>query len=417
MLRTSQTLAIVTALFCIQCESMKKTLVKNLGGSYEAQGDPSNLTPNYYGKDKQREKVNITLTKVAQGNKPTDVAFAPGIDNALFILEKEGKLSVTNLVNQEQHVILELPVLTNSEQGLLGIAFHPEFSNNGLFYLNYTCESQGNEVSRVSEWQLENFTGKLNEISAGNERVVLEVIQPYANHNAGQLAFGPDNMLYIGWGDGGWKDDPLGHGQNPETLLGKMLRIDVNGRDAGNYSIPTDNPFVNNKKYSPEVFATGLRNPWRYSFSEHGYLVVSDVGQNKYEEVNIVRAGKNYGWNETEGQECFLQDNCNKSQFEPPIYQYGRDEGKSITGGFVYSGTRLKKIKGFYVFGDFITGRLWAIPMPTKKLSDANDLPKVEKVYTLGQWPLLPSTFGQDSNGELYLADYGSGNIYRIDPA
>jgi glucose/arabinose dehydrogenase len=408
---------IILPILLISCESMKKTLIKNIGGSYEAQGDPSNLKPNYLDKDQNREKINISLTDVAKANMPTDIAFAPGINNAVFILEKEGKLLLINLENREQHVLLELPVLSNSEQGLLGIAFHPEFKQNRLFYLNYTLEKGDSEVSRVSEWKLDNINKNLDKLTASNERIVLEVKQPYANHNAGQLAFGPDKMLYIGLGDGGWKDDPLGHGQNPGTLLGKMLRINVNGREKGGYSIPPDNPFVDRKDYKPEIFALGLRNPWRYSFSKQGHLVVSDVGQNKFEEINIVRSGKNYGWNKTEGISCFLNDICDQAKYEPPIYQYGRDEGRSITGGFVYNGQRLDKLKDTFIFGDFVTGRLWAIPIPELPIKSSISLAKVNKVFTLGKWPLLPSTFGMDNQGELYLADYGSGKIYRIDPS
>ena len=235
----------------------------------------------------------------------------------------------------------------------------------------------------------------------------MTVFQPYANHDAGQLAFGPDGMLYIGWGDGGFRNDPKGSGQDRQTMLGAMLRVDIDNPDGGRaYGIPADNPFVNDAGTLDEIYAIGLRNPWRYSFAPDGRLVVADVGQDLWEEVSIVPAGGNLGWNLREGFHCFPPGGSCPSD-EPlvePIYEYGRDDGNSITGGFVDTSGD-EKLNGLYVFGDFVTGRLWAIDLPESGTATPR---------ALGRWPILPSTFGQDTQGRVYVADFGSGTIYRI---
>lgn len=267
----------------------------------------------------------------------------------------------------------------------------------------------GNDVSRVSEFTASDKTD-LSKAKLSAERILMSVVQPYPNHNAGQLAFGPDGMLYVGWGDGGFRNDPKGNGQNPKTLLGSMLRIDVEPAGKGRqYKIPSDNPFVNTAGFAPETFAYGFRNPWRYSFDHKGRLVVADVGQDLYEEVDIVEKGGNYGWNIREGMHCFEpKENCQTKDLRDPVYEYGRTEGQSISGGYVYTGDEISALKNKYVFADFVTGRMWAITLPDK--ADG----KVEKPYTLGQWPLLPSTFGRDGAGNVYVADFGTGKIFRL---
>lgn len=252
------------------------------------------------------------------------------------------------------------------------------------------------------------------------ERIIFEVEQPYPNHNAGQLAFGPDGFLYIAWGDGGSREDPKRHAQNMQTYLGAMLRIDP-GAEAGSkkYRVPADNPFVGRAGVLPELFAVGLRNPWRFSFDPAGRLVVADVGQDRFEEVSIVQAGKNYGWDVREASACHRpKTNCaNRSArgdaFVDPVYEYGRDDGRSITGGYVYTGTRIAALKGRYVFGDFVSGRIWAIRLP----GDGRSRVAKNAAAALGKWPLLISTFGRDNRGEVYVADFGGGKVYRIEPA
>jgi glucose/arabinose dehydrogenase len=218
-------------------------------------------------------------------------------------------------------------------------------------------------------------------------------------------------MLYIGWGDGGWRGDPHNNGQNPMTMLGSMLRIDVNGRSGGrDYAIPQDNPFVRREDGLAEVWAYGLRNPWKYSFAPDGRLIVADVGQDEYEEIDIISRGGNYGWNIREGRHCYRPSSgCRTNELIDPVYEYSHEEGQSVTGGYVYTGERISDLKGRYIFGDFVQGRVWALD-----LADKNSAMQAE-VYTLGKWPLMISTFGRDHDGELYVADFAGGAIYRME--
>ena len=309
--------------------------------------------------------------------------------------------------------MLTIDVPTRSEQGLLGLAFHPKFEDNGRFFVNHIVDVDGEQRTRVTE-----FAGLE---APGSGRTVIEIPQPYANHNGGQVAFGPDGMLYVGMGDGGWRDDPKGHGQNGATLLGSMLRIDVDGRDDGlGYAVPPDNPWVGQAGVAPEAWAIGLRNPWRYSFTPDGRLLVADVGQNTYEEVNLVSAGDNLGWKVREGRSCFPPGDgadCPtpvEGGLQDPIYVYDHDEGASITGGFVYTGPSIPALQGRYVFGDFVSGRLWAIPVPAEAVPPS---PPPVEAAALGRFPVLVSTFAQGPDGELYLADFKDGTVYRLAPA
>ncbi len=402
---------LILAAAVVQCGGLRRAAIDLVGGEpgYEAEGNPAELSPVFTDLDENRERIPVSFTEVAAGlTQITDIQFPPGARSLMFVLTKMGRLHVFELRSGESRVLLELKVTTTSEQGLLGLAFHPRYAQNGKLYLNYTLEKDGADISRVAEWVVADPAAASR---IGNERLIMEVAQPYQNHNAGGLAFGPDGMLYIGWGDGGWAGDPEGNGQNPQTLLGSMLRIDVDRSEGGRaYAIPEDNPFPGDLA-APEAFAVGLRNPWRYSFDPRGRLIVADVGQNSFEEINVIEAGQNYGWNVREGFACFEpKENC-ADGFAPPIYQYGRTDGKSITGGFVYSGERIPALRGKYVFGDFITGRIWALEIP----ADGDRVPD-GAVHALGKWPMLLSTFGQDRNGELYVGDFGAGKVYRLDP-
>ncbi|MCA9641968.1 MAG: PQQ-dependent sugar dehydrogenase, partial [Myxococcales bacterium] len=244
-------------------------------------------------------------------------------------------------------------------------------------------------------------------------RVLLDFEQPYENHDGGQLAFGPDGYLYVATGDGGFKNDPHGNGQSLKTLLGKLLRIDVDHKDEGKeYAVPKDNPFLSQSDARPEIWAYGLRNPWRFSFDPQGRALVADVGQNTWEEVDYVRAGDNLGWNTREGRHCFASDDdCTTAGLVDPITEYNHELGKSITGGFVYHGQKLPELAGHYVFGDFVDGRVWSVALP-KELDPGEPMLPLQ---SLGQWPYLISTFGQDAKGEIYLADYSRGDIYRFE--
>lgn len=405
-------LAILTAAVLIFTEEIKIKIIHILGAAenYKAEGDPNAMQPRFNDADVQREKILVNLVQLTSGfTQPVDIQFSPVERDLALIAEKTGALKWINFKTKATGTLAKITVLTNAEEGLLGVAFHPAYATNGKIYLNYVANENGKDVSRVAEW-IVSKPSAIAESTLGSERILMRLVQPYANHNAGQLAFGPDGMLYIGWGDGGFKDDPKGNGQNPLTLLGSMLRIsvepDANGKP---YSIPKDNPHVGDARYAPETWAIGFRNPWRYSFDPKGRLIVADVGQDLFEEIDIVDKGGNYGWKIREGFHCFEpKENCQTKDLNDPIYEYGRKEGQSLTGGYVYTGTEISALKNKYVFADFISGRIWAIELPDIAQT------KVQKVLTLGQWPVLISSFGRDAAGNVYAADFGSGKIFYL---
>ena len=256
-------------------------------------------------------------------------------------------------------------VLSGGEQGLLGLAFSPTFASDGLVYLHYSAADPERTV-------ISRFRTADGRLDAGSEDVLLQVEQPFPNHNGGQIAFGPDGLLYIALGDGGAGGDPLGHGQDLGTLLGAVLRIDVS--EPGGYRIPVDNPFVGAEGARPEIYAYGLRNPWRFSFdSKTGKLWLADVGQAEWEEVNTIMAGGNYGWNTLEGFACFASLACSSDGLQLPraVYDHGPLGGCSITGGYVYRGEELPELDGWYVYGDFCSSRVWAVDV------ESNDPPVV----------------------------------------
>lgn len=393
-------------------EAIKGKIIHVLGApeNYKVEGAGEAMQPRYSDADASREKIPVALLPMASGfTQPVDIQFSPVEKEIALIAEKTGALKWVNLRTKATGVLAKISVITHAEEGLLGVAFHPEFAKNGKIYLNYVAGEGSKDVSRVAEWVVSK-PAAISEASLGNERILMRVAQPYANHNGGQLAFGPDGMLYIGWGDGGFKDDPKGNGQNPLTLLGSMLRVSVEPGPSGKpYSIPMDNPHVGDARYAPETWAIGFRNPWRYSFDPKGRLIVADVGQDLFEEIDIVEKGGNYGWNAREGFHCFEpKENCRTANLSDPVYEYGRKEGQSITGGYVYTASEIPGLKNKYVFADFVSGRLWAMELPEK----SGD--RVQKIYTLGRWPILVSSFGRDAAGNIYAADFGSGKIFRI---
>ncbi|MGM0366106.1 MAG: PQQ-dependent sugar dehydrogenase, partial [Actinomycetota bacterium] len=289
------------------------------------------------------------------------------------------------------------------EKGLLGLAFHPDFENNGLFFLNYTDD----ESTIISGFTL--YEDDENTADPESEEIILSFMQPYSNHNGGQIAFGHhDGYLYIAAGDGGGAGDPNGNAQNPENLLGKILRIDIDKRDTGlNYSIPSGNPFKNNNQgYREEIYAYGLRNPWRFSFDPvTNFLWAADVGQNMVEEINIIEKGENYGWNIMEGSLCFSPPSgCDTEGLKLPVYEYEHPLGKSITGGHVYRGESLPVLYGVYVYADFVTGYIWGLAYINGQETHN---------YTLAQTDLNISSFGIDEEKELYFTAF-DGKIYRL---
>jgi glucose/arabinose dehydrogenase len=394
-------------------DAARRALVTAFAKPYEQEQAGAALAPRFEGADAQREQLRITLQTVATGiEQPTDIQFPPGTDDYAVVLEKTGTVRWLRLAKGLHGKLLHVEVVSDVEEGLLGLAFHPDFAANGRLFIGYVARVGSKDVSRIAEWHLSN-TSDLAHAKAKPVAVLLELEQPYQNHNGGQLAFGPDGYLYAGFGDGGFRDDPHGNGQNRATWLGSMLRIDVNSRAAGKvYGIPRDNPFVGKPGYRPETWAIGLRNPWRYSFDTLGRLVIADVGQDAWEEISVAEAGDNLGWNIREAFSCRIDDRaqCDRADLVAPVFAYGREDGASITGGFVYTGERIAALRGLYVFGDFVSGRLFAIALPRDRTQ------RVQTPIALGKWPIMPSAFGRDHRGELYVANLPGGEIYRLDP-
>lgn len=343
--------------------------------------------------------------------RPVGVYAPPDGSSRLFVLEQAGVIRSfpDDSATAEAPVFLDIRMYVDdggNEEGLLGLAFHPDFSANGRFYVDYTAPDPDRTV--VAEYRVDPADpagGQPEEM-----KVILEVDQPYSNHNGGQIAFGPDGFLYIALGDGGSGGDPHGNGQDPSTLLGSILRIDVDRSSAGRaYGIPEDNPFAGNGQgLREEIFAYGLRNPWRFSFDfSTGDLWAGDVGQNRIEEVDLVEAGGNYGWNIMEGSSCFEPSSgCDRADLILPVAEYTHDMGISVTGGFVYRGSQVPALEGRYVYADFGSGRIWT-------LDAANpEEPDVRQILRTG---LSISSFGLDSRGELLLCAF-DGKIYRFHP-
>ncbi|MEW8508135.1 MAG: PQQ-dependent sugar dehydrogenase [Candidatus Thiodiazotropha sp.] len=287
------------------------------------------------------------------------------------------------------------------EKGLLGLAFHPDYASNGLVYLSYTASPVSGLESRISRFSLDSVTQTLD---PGSEQILLTVPQPYSNHNGGQIAFGPDGLLYIGLGDGGSGGDPQGHGQNTSSLLGSMLRINV-GTGVGGYSIPSDNPFVSGGG-AAEIYAYGLRNPWRWSFDRQtGDLWLGDVGQNAYEEVDIIHNGGNYGWNLMEGNHCYpSSSNCDDTGLVLPVAEYDHSQGISVTGGYVYRGSDIPRIQGHYLYSDYGSGRIWGLADNGAGGYSAEELLDSD---------LNVVSFAEDQLGELYVLHLG-GSIHKL---
>jgi len=355
------------------------------------------------------EPPPLTLTAVAAGlNAPINLAVTP--DGWVFVNERAGRVIAVNLDTGDTSVALDISdrVLGGGEQGLLGLAVHPDWAGANLRAFAHYSDRNGDTV--VSEFRVTDFALPYR-LDAGTERVLLRVDQPYSNHNGGQLAFGPDGYLYVGLGDGGDGGDPHGHGQDTATLLGSILRIDVDA-DEEPYGIPEGNPFATGEGGAPEIFLYGLRNPWRFSFDrDTGLLWIADVGQNAYEEVNrvdpVADAGANLGWNRMEASHCFVAG-CSDEGLVLPVAEYAHDAGCSVTGGHVYRGTTIDGLRGWYLFSDYCSGLLFGL---------RSDATGVNTPAVLLETGMSVSAFGEGIDGELYVADIGSGGIYRIDAA
>lgn len=348
--------------------------------------------------------LQLSLEQVAQGlAQPTHLAAAGDGSGRLFIVEKAGRILILGDGEVLSRPFLDIRSLVGSqgsEQGLFSVAFHSRYRENGRLLVNYTDVNGDTVIAQYS------VSSDPNLVLATSASVLLRIRQPAPNHNGGLLLFGPDGYLYIGMGDGGGAGDVFGNAQNLSSLLGKMLRIDVDGGTP--YSVPADNPFLRRSGVRPEIWAYGLRNPWRYSFDRAtGHLFIADVGQNRYEEVHLQpanRGGQNYGWPVLEGTHCYPSDPCNRTGLELPILEYSHDLGCSITGGGVYRGPEAPRAHGAYIFGDFCSGRIWAAAAGPDGRWGMRQL-----LHT----SLLLSSFGEDEQGELYAASL-SGTIHRL---
>tara|TARA_B100001142_G_C14316071_1_gene648536 strand:- start:486 stop:1823 length:1338 start_codon:yes stop_codon:yes gene_type:complete len=347
-------------------------------------------------------------------NDPVGVYAAPDNSNRLFVIEQPGRIIVFNNSSNEQQseVFLDIENIVDqgggyTEEGLLGLAFHPNFQENGYFYVNYTDYSPRRNV--IARYTVSNENS--NYADHSSSFIILELNQPYSNHNGGQMGFGPeDDYLYISFGDGGSSGDPQGNGQDLSTLLGSIIRIDIdNPSDGLNYGIPSDNPFIAPFAARDEIYAYGLRNMWRFSWDiETGNLWGADVGQNSYEEIDIIHSGLNYGWNTMEANHCFpTGSNCDPDGFEPPIWEYELyvDGVCSITGGFVYRGVYMPSLYGKYIYGDWCTGDVWALTY-----SDDGNHSNESLIDT----DINITSFGIDQNNELYFM--GNESIYKFLP-
>ena len=353
----------------------------------------------------------IRLIQVAAGlTSPVDIQSAKDGSGRLFIVQQNGLIRLLHEGALATAPFLDIQSRTrsNGECGLLGLAFPPGFREKRYFYVNYTDTGCVNSI--VARYRVSGSSPDRAE--ASSEQVLLTLRQPFTNHNGGQLQFGPDGFLYIGFGDGGSGGDPQNNAQNPQSLLGKMLRLDTESGGAP-YRIPPSNPFVGDARFRPEIWASGLRNPWRFSFDrETGDLWIGDVGQNRAEEIDFQSAlsqgGENYGWRTMEGMQCFNPpDNCNRNGLTPPVYEYTRGQGDiSVTGGYVYRGSRWPALRGTYFYADYATGRIWGMRREGP-LFNSRLLLRPQATYI--------STFGEDEAGELYLAHHGGGVVYRIE--
>ena len=347
--------------------------------------------------------ITLGFETVATGLTAPAYLTSPPNDPRLFIVEQNGRVRIVSNGTLLPTPFLDIRsrVTYGGEQGLLSIVFHPQYATNGFFFVNFTATGGG--ATRVERFRVSSNADVADDASS---TLILTVAQPFANHNGGLLKFGPDGFLYIGMGDGGSGGDPQGNGQNRNSLLGKMLRIDVNTLP---YVVPSTNPFVGQSGVRPEIWALGLRNPWRFSFDRQaGQLYIADVGQGQREEVNVVpsaQGGQNYGWATMEGSVCYNAQTCPQTGLTLPVVDYTHADGCSITGGYVYRGTRIPEIAGRYFYTDYCNGWLRSFRFVNGAATSSRE------------WPVArlnnPTSFGEDSSGELYVTLSG-GSVMRL---
>ncbi|MCP4501783.1 MAG: PQQ-dependent sugar dehydrogenase [Deltaproteobacteria bacterium] len=366
----------------------------------------------------EKEPALVELTPLSHlFSQPLGVTHAKDSSGRLYILEQGGKVWVVRSDGSlQKNAFLDVShrlVSSRGERGLLGLAFHPNFRSNGQVFIHYSAPGKTQAgVSTIARIVVNEIENKLKpttsiQVDEHSHEIILEVEQPLSNHNGGHLAFGKDGMLYIGFGDGGGADDRLQNSRKTDTLLAKLLRIDVNRKDNGrNYHIPDDNPFVGKENVKPEIWAMGLRNPWRFAFNDAGGLFIADVGQNMWEEVNFVsgksKGGEDYGWNEFEGTHCFNSSTpCQTVGKTMPIFEYNHDDGCSVSGGVVNRSSSLKAHIGSFLFGDFCSGKIWAVTKKGKRtLLHAKTKANI-------------SAFGESESGQVYMADL-KGQVFLL---
>ena len=375
--------------------------------------------------------ADLGVDKIAGGfDKPTYVLPVPGSPNKIIVLEQKGiaRLVINGSVTKTPFLDIKdrvhRPLFPGDEMGFLGFAFDPGYQDNNYFYVHYNDKDDNTIISRFT------VNGKLADKSS--EKIILKLAQPYSNHNGGTIEFRKDGYLYIGLGDGGSAGDPENRAQDPSNLFGNILRIDVDTDKP--YVSPKSNPFVKYRKFKDEIWAYGLRNPWRFSFDAlTGDMIIGDVGQYLWEEINIEyfgdEGGKNYGWNIMEGNHCYPEDvdECYNEEFTLPAFEYPNNanyaktlfgikqanmDGCSITGGYVYRGSNIPDLYGRYIFGDYCTGKLWSIKIEEGKGSDVIEHTS-SIMKSMGKREFYLSSFGQDNNNELFIIDY-NGTIYRL---
>lgn len=352
--------------------------------------------------------ANYVLEPIADGfHQPLYLTHAADGSGRLFVVEQGGAIWIFQDAKTLFPPFLDLSAQVSRrspEQGLLGLAFHPDYGRNGYFFVHY---SDRNGDSVVRRFIVSSDPNQADPSSAVN---VLKYPQPYRNHNGGQISFGPDGYLYVGLGDGGSAGDPQDNGQNLLTWFGAILRVDAN--HSPGFAVPPDNPFLSNEAAAPEIWVYGLRNPWRFSFDRMtGDLYIGDVGQNDWEEIDFQRSGspgaENYGWGRMEGGHCY-QTVCEHEAYVAPIAEYHHsDGGCSVTGGYVYRGEKLKKLQGVYVYGDYCSGSIWALLQTAP--GEWTNSPLIESGLKI-------SSFGEDELGEIYVVDHGGG-IFRLEQA
>ena len=345
----------------------------------------------------------VRLELVVGGLQDPLYLTAPAGDPRLFIVEQEGRIRIVRNGQLVARPFLDIAsrVSSGGERGLLSVAFHPRYAQNGYLYVNYT---DNNGDTRVERYRV---SADPDSADPASDTLVLAVDQPYSNHNGGHILFGPDGMLYVAMGDGGSGGDPHGYGQSLATLLGKLLRIDVDG--GAPYAVPPDNPFVGQAGARPEIWAFGLRNPWRIAFDRAaGLLYVADVGQNRWEEIDVAPApapGLNYGWNVMEGAHCYATGSCATAGLVLPALEYGHSDGCTVIGGYVYRGSRSPSLVGHYFYADYCSGWLRSFTYGGGAVRERRswDVPDLGSVLS----------FGEDAAGEIYVMSAG-GNVWRI---